>query len=56
MLVLSRKLGESIIINDDIMIMVVEIRENTVRIGVAAPKEVRVHRSEVWEAIARGEE
>ena len=55
MLVLSRKKDESIVINNDITIVVVEIRGDKVRLGVEAPKEVPVHRREVFEAIARGE-
>jgi len=55
MLVLSRKKDESIVINNDITIVVVEIRGDKVRLGVEAPKEVPVHRREVYEAIARGE-
>ncbi len=55
MLVLSRKKNESIVINDDITIVVVEIRGDKVRLGVEAPKEVPVHRREVFEAIRRGE-
>jgi len=55
MLVLSRKKDESSVINTDITIVVVEIRGDKVRLGVEAPKEVPVHRREVYEAIARGE-
>jgi len=55
MLVLSRKKNESIVINDDITIVVVEIRGDKVRLGVEAPKEVPVHRREVYEAIKRNE-
>ncbi len=55
MLVLSRKKNESIVINDDISIVVVEIRGDKVRLGVEAPKEVPVHRREVYEAIMRSE-
>ena len=55
MLVLSRKKNESIVINDDITIVVVEIRGDKVRLGVEAPKEVPVHRREVFDAIRRGE-
>lgn len=51
MLVLSRKKNESIVINNDITIVVVEIRGDKVRLGVEAPKEVPVHRREVYEAI-----
>src|SRR5437870_12048126 len=53
MLVLSRHVNESIIINDDIVIVVVEIRGDKVRLGVEAPKEVPVHRREVYDAIKR---
>ena len=55
MLVLSRKKNESIVINDDITIVVVEIRGDKVRLGVEAPKEVPVHRREVYDAIKRSE-
>ena len=55
MLVLSRKKNESIVINNDITIVVVEIRGDKVRLGVEAPKEVPVHRREVYEAIHRSE-
>ena len=53
MLVLSRKKNESIVINDDITIVVIEIRGDKVRLGVEAPKEVSVHRREVFDAINR---
>lgn len=51
MLVLSRHIGESIVINNDIRITVVDIRGDKVRLGVEAPREVPVHRNEVYEAI-----
>jgi carbon storage regulator len=51
MLVLSRKKDESIVIDDQIVITVVEIRGDKVRLGIQAPKEVPVHRSEVHAAI-----
>lgn len=51
MLVLSRKKNESIVINDDITITVVEIRGDKVRLGIDAPKIISVHRREVYEAI-----
>jgi carbon storage regulator len=51
MLVLSRKKNESIIINDNIVVTVIEIRGDKVRLGIEAPKEVTVHRREVYEAI-----
>jgi carbon storage regulator len=51
MLVLSRKKNETIIIDDHIVITVVEIRGDKVRLGIEAPKEVPIHRSEVHAAI-----
>ncbi len=53
MLVLSRQRDESIIIGDNIVITVVDIRGDKVRLGIDAPKEVPVHRQEVYEAIQR---
>ncbi len=53
MLVLSRKKNESIVINDNISIVVVEIRGDKVRLGVEAPKEIPVHRREVYDAIKK---
>ena len=53
MLVLSRKKNESIVINNEITIVVVEMRGDKVRLGVEAPKEVPVHRREVYDAIKK---
>ena len=53
MLVLSRQRDEVIKIGDDIEITVVDIRGDKVRLGITAPKEVQVHRKEVYEAIRR---
>ncbi|APZ93174.1 carbon storage regulator CsrA [Fuerstiella marisgermanici] len=53
MLVLSRKKSESIVINDDIVVTVVEVRGDKVRLGIQAPREVPVHRKEVLDAIMR---
>ena len=55
MLVLSRKKNESIIVDDSIVITVVEIRGDKVRLGIEAPREVSIHRSEVRDAIAAAE-
>ncbi|PIR21634.1 MAG: carbon storage regulator [Deltaproteobacteria bacterium CG11_big_fil_rev_8_21_14_0_20_45_16] len=51
MLVLTRRLGESIWINDDIRIVIQSIRGNQVRVGIAAPKEMVVHREEIYQKI-----
>ena len=56
MLVLSRRKDESIVIGEDITIVVVEIRGNQVVLGIDAPSDTPVHRQEVFEAIQRGEE
>ena len=53
MLVLSRTKDEKIVIGEDITIMVVEIRGDKVRLGIDAPKDVPVHREEVYQAIQR---
>lgn len=53
MLVLSRKKNESIVVDDAIVITVVEIRGDKVRLGIEAPREVPIHRSEVYAAIHR---
>ena len=53
MLVLSRKKDEKIIIGDNITLMVIEIRGDKVRLGIEAPKDVSVHRQEVYDAIRR---
>jgi len=53
MLVLSRHRDESIIIGDNIVITVVDVRGDKVRLGIDAPKEIPVHRQEVYEAIQR---
>lgn len=51
MLVLSRKKNESIIINDNVIVTVIEIRGAQVRLGFDAPKDVTIHRREVYDAI-----
>ena len=53
MLVLSRQKDESIIIGDDVEVTIVDVRGNKVRLGITAPKNVTVHRREVYEAIQR---
>ena len=51
MLVLTRKLGESIAIDDNIKIVVVQIKGKQVRLGIKAPHETKIHREEVYQAI-----
>lgn len=53
MLVLSRKKDEVIVIGDNIVITIVDIRGDKVRLGITAPNDVAVHRQEVYEAIKR---
>ena len=55
MLVLSRQRDESIIIGDNVVITVVDVRGDKVKLGIEAPKEVPVHRREVYDAIRRSE-
>jgi len=51
LLILSRKKDEQIVINDDIIVTVVEVRNNVVRIGIKAPKNIPIHRSEIYQEI-----
>lgn len=53
MLVLSRQRNEEIVIGDDIVVTIVDIRGDKVRLGIQAPREVTVHRREVYDAIQR---
>ena len=56
MLVLSRQKDESIIIGDDIEVTIVDVRGDKVRLGINAPRNVSVHRKEIYEAIQREKE
>ena len=51
MLVLSRRVGERLVIGDNIVITVIDVRSDGVRIGIDAPRDVRVNRAEVLEAV-----
>ena len=53
MLVLSRQRDESIVIGDNVVVTIVDIRGDKVRLGIQAPGEIPVHRQEVYEAIQR---
>jgi len=53
MLVLSRQKDESIIIGDDVEVTIVDVRGDKVRLGITAPRNISVHRREVYEAIQR---
>ena len=56
MLILTRKIGESLIIGDDVEITVLSVRGNRVKLGVNAPKEIAVHRQEIYERIKAAED
>jgi len=55
MLILTRRMGESIRINDNVSLTVLSIKGNQVRIGADAPREISVHRQEIWEKIKEEE-
>lgn len=51
MLILTRKVGETIVINDNIRVTVLQVKSGQVRLGIEAPKDVSVHRQEIQERI-----
>jgi carbon storage regulator len=56
MLILTRRMGETVVIGDDVTVTVLGVKGNQVRLGVNAPKQVAVHREEIYERIKREQE
>ena len=55
MLILSRNAGQSIMIDDDIVVTILAVKGNSIKVGITAPKDVAVHREEIYKKIQAGE-
>jgi carbon storage regulator len=55
MLILTRKVGETVMVGDDVTVTIIGVKGNQVRIGISAPKNVAVHREEIYERIQRAQ-
>lgn len=53
MLILTRRVGETVIVGDDVTVTIVGVKGNQIRIGISAPKDVSIHREEIYERIRR---
>lgn len=56
MLILTRRVGESIVIGDDVVVTVVDVRGDSVRVGIDAPRSIDVHREEIYRELRRANE
>ena len=56
MLILTRRVGESVMIGDEVVVTILGVKGNQTRVGINAPKSVAVHREEIWERIQREEQ
>lgn len=56
MLILTRKIGETIVIGDDVTVTLLGIKGSQIRVGINAPKDVQVHREEIYQRIQEGEQ
>ena len=56
MLILTRRVGETLMIGDSVTVTVLGVKGNQVRVGITAPKDVAVHREEIYDRIQRGED
>lgn len=56
MLILTRRVGETLIVGDDVVITVLGVKGNQVRIGINAPKEISIHRQEIYDRIHQNQE